>query len=74
MCHINNKVLLYSIGNYIQHSMISHNGMEKDIFYTHTHTHTHISESLCCTAEINYNIVNKIHLQALNAFNIYVKS
>ena len=41
MCHINNKVLLYSIGNYIQHSMISHNGMEKDIFYTHTHTHTH---------------------------------
>ena len=26
---INNKVLLYSIGNYIQHSVINHNGKEK---------------------------------------------
>jgi len=30
MCRINNKVLPYSTGNYIQHSMINHHGMEKD--------------------------------------------
>ena len=27
---INNKVLPYSTGNYIQHSMINHHGMKKD--------------------------------------------
>ena len=37
---INNKVLLYSTGNYIQYPVINHNGREyeKNI-YTHTHTH-----------------------------------
>ena len=41
---INNKVLLYSTGNYIQYPMINHNGKEK---------YDYISESLCCIAEIN---------------------
>ena len=41
---INNKVLLYSTGNYIQYPMINHNGKENEkvYIYTHTHTHTHI--------------------------------
>ena len=46
---INNKVLLYSTGNYIQHAVINHNGKEykkKDVYMC-------ITESLCCTAEIN---------------------
>jgi len=38
---VNNKVLLYSIGNYIQYAVIKHNG--KFIYiYIHTHTCTYI--------------------------------
>ena len=40
---INNKVLLYSTGNYIQYPVINHNGK---VF-------VRITEILCCTAEIN---------------------
>ena len=40
---INNKVLLYSTGNYIQQPMINHNGK--------AHKKECISESLCCTVE-----------------------
>ena len=36
---INNKLLLYSTGNYIQYPMINHNGKEYEKQYTHTHTH-----------------------------------
>ena len=45
---INNKVLPYSTGNYIQHPVKNHNGKEceKNIDIC-------ITESLCCTAEIN---------------------
>ena len=46
---INNKVLLYSTGNYIQHPMINHNGKElkkKNVYMC-------ITESLCCIAVIN---------------------
>ena len=39
---INNKVLLYSTGNYIEYSMINHNG--KDVYMC-------ITESLSSTAE-----------------------
>ena len=38
---INSKVLLYSTGNYIQYPVIKYNGKE------------YITESLCCTVEIN---------------------
>ena len=38
---INNKVLLYSTGNYIQYLMINHNGKQCEKGFTHTHTHTH---------------------------------
>ena len=44
---INNKVLLYSTGNYIQYPVINHNGKEYEKVYIC------ITESLCCTAEIN---------------------
>ena len=44
---INNKVLLYSTGNYIQYPVINHNGKEYIYIYIY------ITESLCCTAEIN---------------------
>ena len=45
-----NKVLLYSMGNYVQYSVISHNGKgyEKESIYI-----IYITESLCFTAEIN---------------------
>ena len=46
---INNKILLYSIGNYIQYFVINHNGKE----YDKKHTYVCITESLCSTAEIN---------------------
>ena len=45
---INNKVLLYSTGNYSQYPMINHKGKEcKKRMYIR------ITESLCCRAEIN---------------------
>ena len=44
---INNKVLLYSTGNYIQYPVINRNGEEYENEYIC------ITESLCCTAEIN---------------------
>ena len=40
---INNKVLLYSTGNYIQYPVIKHNGKE----------YIHKTESLCRTLETN---------------------
>ena len=44
---INNKVLLYSTGNYIQYLVTNHNEKEYEKEYTC------ITESLCCTSEIN---------------------
>ena len=46
---INNKVLLYSTGNCIQYPVINHNGKE----YKKECVYICITESLCCTAEIN---------------------
>ena len=46
---INNKVLLYSTGNYIQYLVINSNGKE----YEKEYIYICITESLCCTAEIN---------------------
>ena len=46
---INNKVLLYGTGNYIQYLMINHNGKE----YEEKNIYICITESLGCTAEIN---------------------
>ena len=43
---INNKVLLYSIGNYIQYPVINHNGK-------HIYMYIYIAESLYCTEKIN---------------------
>ena len=44
---INNKILLYSTGNYMQYPVINHNGKEYE------KECIHITLSLCCTAEIN---------------------
>ena len=44
---LNNKALLYSIENYIKYPTINHNGKE------HKKRYMCITESLCCTAEIN---------------------
>ena len=45
---VNNKVLLYSTGNYVQYPGINHNGKDfkKNVYIC-------ITEPLCCTAEIN---------------------
>ena len=46
---IDNKVLLYSTGNYVQYPVISQNGKEHEKEYIYIY----ITESLCCTAETN---------------------
>ena len=43
---LNNKVLLYSTGNYIQYPVINHNGK---VYFKNVYVC--ITESLCCTAE-----------------------
>ena len=50
---INNKVLLYSTGNYIQYLVITYNGKEsrKEYMYVCVYIHTYITESLSCTPE-----------------------
>ena len=47
---INNKVLLYKTGNYIQYPEINHSGKEYE------KEHIYISESLCYIAEINMTL------------------
>ena len=44
---INNKVLMYSTGNYVQYPVINHNGKECKYIYMCVCT----TESLSCTAE-----------------------
>ena len=44
---INNKVLLYSTGNYIQSPVINYNGKE----YFKKNVYTCVTESFYCTAE-----------------------
>ena len=64
---IDNKVLLYSTGNYIQSPVINHNGKECETIYIYLYIYIYIyiyiylyiyiyiciTESLCCAAEIN---------------------
>ena len=55
---INNKVLLYNTGNYMQSPEINRN--EKEYIKT-KNVYMCITESLCCTAETTYNnIVNQL--------------
>ena len=49
---INNKVLLYSTGNYIQCLVINHNG--KNIL-----KNVYVTESLCCIAKIKTTLTIK---------------
>ena len=49
---INSKVLPYSIGNYIQYPVISHNGKEYEE-NIYIYIYVCITESLSCIAEIN---------------------
>ena len=46
---INNKVLLYNTGNYIQYPVINHNGKQ----YGKEYICICIIESLCCIPETN---------------------
>ena len=46
---INNQVLLYGTGNYIQYPVINHNGKE----YLKKNIYIRVTESLCCTAVFN---------------------
>ena len=45
----NNKILLYSIGNYIQYPVTNHNGKE----YEKQNIYICTTKSICCTLEIN---------------------
>ena len=47
---IKNKILMYSTGNCIQYLVINHNGKE---YIKKMNVYISITESLCCTAEIN---------------------
>ena len=51
---INNKVLMYSTGNYTQHPVINHNGKE---YFLKMHICVYLS--LCCKSDW-HNIVNKL--------------
>ena len=55
---INDKVFLYSIGNYIRYPMVNHNGKE--------YVYICITESLCCTAIIQHCI---LHFNEMSEFN-----
>ena len=55
---INNKILLYSPGNYIQYPVINHNGKENEKEYVYVcilyiYIYIFITEPLCCTAVTN---------------------
>jgi len=52
---INKKVPLYSTGNYIQYPVINHNGKqyEKECVCVYIYIYIKMTESLCCTPEIN---------------------
>ena len=50
---INNKVILYRTGNYIQYPVINHNGKEYEQEYIYMYMYVCITESLCCIEEIN---------------------
>ena len=50
---INNKVLLYNTGNYIQYPEINHNGKEYEKTCIYIYVCVCVTESLSCTAEIN---------------------
>ena len=56
---INNKILLYSTGNYIQYPVIHHNGKEYEEEYIC------VTESLCRTAEIKHNTVNQLYFSKI---------
>ena len=67
------KVLLYSTGNYIQYPEINHNGKEYKKEYIYICVCVYITESLCYTAEIKCNIVSQLYfnnflLKNKNAF------
>ena len=50
---INDKILLYSIGNYIQYPGINHNGKEyKNMKKKNAYIYIYITESLCCITDI----------------------
>ena len=57
--YINNKILLYSTGKYIQYLVIAYNGKEYEKEYTY------VTESLCCTPETN-NIVSQLYFNKIN--------
>ena len=55
---INNSVLLYSTGTYVQYPVINHNGKEyiKNVKKMYSYIYvcdSYIDKSLCCIAEIN---------------------
>ena len=53
MKQINNKVLLYSTGNYSQYLVIIYNGKESEKECILKYINIHIIESFCCTCETN---------------------
>ena len=48
-----NKVLLYSMGNYVQYPVINHNRKEYEKECIYIYVCVCVTESLCCTSEIN---------------------
>ena len=48
-----NKVLLYSMGNYMQYLVINYNRKEYKKECVYIYIYIHITKSLCSTAEIN---------------------
>ena len=66
---INNKVILYSTENNIQYLMTNHSGKE---YEENIYIYTCITELLCYTAEIKYNIVNQLYSNKIFFKNLQV--
>ena len=51
----------YSTGNYTEYPVINHKGKEyeRECVYIYIYIYIYMTESLCCTAEIN--IVNQLY-------------
>ena len=61
---INNKVLLYSTGKYMQYSVINHNGKYYENTYNiYIYIYTHIYKTITLLYSRNqYILVNQLHL------------
>ena len=72
---INYKVLLYSIGNYIQYSVKNHNGKESEKDYVYINIYdTHICITITLLYIRNQYIINELYFNTYtNILHIHLR-